>query len=126
MRELTQEETAALMAERKADIMRRLREEHPHLDILDKAGRVPATVTRKGPVLLGQGGDGYRFAQIIQKAAGLDGFRLRSIECRVAGKEAITFKAEIMGTAEDIAAAIAANEDEPFKGYNETGNKEAE
>ena len=112
MRELTQAETAAVMEQRKSAAMEQLRAEHPRLDDLDKAGRVPATVTRKGPTLIGQGGDGYRFAQIIQKAAGLDGFRIRSIECRVASREVITFKAEIMGTAEDIAAAIAANEED--------------
>ena len=94
----------------------RIVEHHPNdAAALDKAGRVSATVTRKGPLLIGQGGDGYKLAQIIQKAAGLDGFRLKSIECRIASKEVITFKAEIMGTAEDIAAAIAANEEEESK-----------
>lgn len=114
MRELTQAETAAAMEKRKTDAMEQLRAEHKHLDVLDKAGKVPGIVKRRGsPTMgIGLGNPGNTLAKLIQKAAGLDGYLLRSIECRIGMKEPITFTAEILGTAEDIAAAIAANEEE--------------
>jgi hypothetical protein len=57
-------------------------------------------------------GEGLKFAELVRKAAGLQNHKVKSLEMRIATKEAITFKAEFYGTAEDIAAAIAANEED--------------
>lgn len=51
--------------------------------------------------------EGMALRELLQKAAGLEGQPLRSLECRVAVNEAVIFKAEIMGTAEHINAALA-------------------
>ncbi len=70
--------------------------------------RVPGMAKRK---IIGHGEPALSLAKLLQKAAGLDGFQLRSIECRIHCKEAVIFTAEIYGTAEDVAAAVAANQE---------------
>ena len=70
--------------------------------------RVAGVAKRK---IVGHGEPALSLAKLLQKAAGLDGFKLKSIECRIHCKEAVIFKAEIYGTAEDVEAAVAANQE---------------
>ncbi len=71
--------------------------------------RVKGIAKRK---IVGHGEPALSLARLLQKAAGLpDDMKLRSIECRIHVNEAVIFTAEIYGTAEDVAAAVAANEE---------------
>jgi hypothetical protein len=132
MRELTQAETAAIIRtrenarevcerEEKGEIV-----ETTHLGstireylindlkILDSAARLPAKVKRKAA---GRPDEGRALGRLLQKAAGLQDVSVSRISCEVNGKGLVLFTADIFGTAEDIAAAIAANEEEASGRY---------
>jgi hypothetical protein len=57
-------------------------------------------------------GHGKELTSLLIKAAGLDGKRVKSLECRVATGEAITFTAELYGLDEDIGPALASTKSE--------------
>lgn len=44
--------------------------------------------------------------KLLSKAAGVEGKMLRSIECRIAMKECVTFKLELLGDRDDVSAAL--------------------
>ena len=51
-------------------------------------------------------GNGRILADLLIKAAGLSGKRVKSITCRCTTKEVITFEAELLGVDEDISTAL--------------------
>lgn len=50
--------------------------------------------------------EGRQFIKLLEIAAGVDGKRVRAIECRVATGEAITFKVELMASEDDVKKAV--------------------
>lgn len=50
--------------------------------------------------------EGMALRELLQKAAGLQNHKLRSLECRIATGEPVTFKAELLATKEDVREAL--------------------
>jgi hypothetical protein len=50
--------------------------------------------------------EGRKFIKLLMQAAGVDGQRVQSIECRVSVKELITFKVELMASEDNVKAAV--------------------
>lgn len=50
--------------------------------------------------------EGRKFIKLLEKAAGVEGQRVTSIECRVSVRECIQFKVELYATEDDVKAAV--------------------